>query len=210
MATHFPPTSFFSCDSSSRQPLYFVLSHCDGQSRHGPCSIACVTATGTPSRGMKTKMRRVAMPSSAIIPVAIGFSPRKSKISHPSRFDSASARCTAATESRVSISGSLRMSGPPFCAPLTTFIAALETLHVIDGTTAVNQQADQLAKCGGVVLASRSVCCAVGCHGIFHGQTDEIFLIFERASKKSARNLANVRERELASNDRGSKSNDSS
>src|SRR5207237_6180715 len=102
-------------------------------------------------------------------------------------------RCTAATESRVSISGSLRASGAPLCAPFTTSISALDTFHMIDGAAGLSQKADQLAQGRGVVLASCSVGCTVDCHWFFHGQTDEISFTFERAPKKPAGNLANAR-----------------
>jgi len=52
IATRFPLISLASKDSSARQLLYFSLVHPEGHPAHGPCSIACVIATGEPLRGM--------------------------------------------------------------------------------------------------------------------------------------------------------------
>jgi hypothetical protein len=58
-----------------RQELYRSFRHSAGHSRHAPCSIACVMATGTLDWGTNAKIRRVTIPSSRRSPAAIGFSP---------------------------------------------------------------------------------------------------------------------------------------
>ena len=52
IAIRFPLTSLPIVDSRARQLLYFSFVHLEGHAVHGPCSIACVTATGDPLRGI--------------------------------------------------------------------------------------------------------------------------------------------------------------
>ena len=90
--------------SSMRHELYTSLRHAAGHRAHGACSMACVTATGVPSRGTHTKMRRVSItcpkPSS---PPAIGLVPRKSYSSQPSRPASAIAAWKRGRDDSVSM-----------------------------------------------------------------------------------------------------------
>src|SRR5687768_3024375 len=62
-----------------------------------------MTPTGGPSRGIHAKTRRVSIPFSPMKADAIGFVPRKSNSSQPSRPASVSARWTEGKEAGVSI-----------------------------------------------------------------------------------------------------------
>src|SRR5688572_12455258 len=187
-----------------RQLLYVVFSHCDGQSRHGPCSIACVIAAGRPSRGMRTNVRRVAIPLRPSTPPALGLSPRKSKISQPSSDASASAACTAGRVSGVSISGGFRLLLAPVCAPFTELVPALQTGDVIDqSASSTEEQAQQLAKGGRVISAADRMRPAVHCYGIADAECERAPALRQCAVKETSGELPELAHCEGAGENRG-------
>src|SRR6185312_12299784 len=63
IATRLPETCFARNASRLFHELYVSLLHSAGQWRHGPCSIACVSATGVPLVGTNANARRDVIPS---------------------------------------------------------------------------------------------------------------------------------------------------
>src|SRR5690242_4136215 len=135
--------------------------------------MACVMATGFPSRGMYANTRRVTNPLRPSTPLATGLVPWKSNRSQPSTPASANARCTSGSISFVSMVPSMKvrrsasrgagvgrgfvaMDRAPFGAPFARAFAARGAPDVIHGAAARSEQPEQLAEKRLVVCAAHA------------------------------------------------------
>ena len=133
-----------------------------GQSRHGPCSIACVSALGTPSRGIHTKIaaRDHALGGRAV-PPAIGLQPLEVE-EQPAVDARLGERALEVGKGRMASASSVRRGrsgrgrSAPVGAPLARPFAATRAARVLHGTRRPDEQPHQLAQRGLVESAPRA------------------------------------------------------